>query len=45
MSAVAPSWLPRVAYAQSDDSGRDVMVSDHHHYGGNYLVDAPTIQD
>lgn len=26
-AAVAPSWLPRVAYAQSDDSKRDVMVS------------------
>ncbi len=26
-AAVAPSWLPRVAYAQSDDSNRDVMVS------------------
>ena len=26
-AAVAPSWLPRVAYAQSDDSNRDVMIS------------------
>lgn len=26
-AAAAPSWLPRVAYAQSDDSDRDVMVS------------------
>lgn len=26
-AAVAPSWLPRVAYAQSDNSKRDVMVS------------------
>ncbi|MCP4201526.1 MAG: DUF1501 domain-containing protein [bacterium] len=26
-ATVAPSWLPRVAYAQADDSARDVMVS------------------
>ncbi len=26
-AAVAPTWLPRVVYAQSDSSSRDIMVS------------------